>query len=71
MITATMIVYIICIIGAYFIFDKYLIVIDKTTGQKLDTRNLKVYLFLLISKICFSLAWIISLPLLYYKANKS
>lgn len=55
------IVYILCSLIAYIIFSERLVLISKDTGEQIEAYGgLKVLYEL--AKICFSLSWIISMP---------
>lgn len=57
-------IYLICILLTYKLLNKRLKVIDRKTKEPLDnTKQGKIVLE--VSKICYSITWIISLPMLY------
>ena len=56
-------VYMLCSFVTYTILNERLVLIDKTTGEKIEGTGVLKILHELV-KICFSLSWIWSIPYL-------
>lgn len=67
----TVYIYFICIILTYQLLRKRLCMYNKKTNQKIDTdtEGPESIAFKIVT-ICYSISWIISLPMLYHQTIK-